>query len=218
MTQDQTGQAQGTGYARGEVVPDDETGALQAEQSGPMTRLRKVASALRGDQPEQTVPDQAVADQTVPNQAVPDQTVPNQRVPDQAVPDQAGRTEPSTAVTPRSSGPPIIRRRPAAGSGRRIRVGWAIRPGLPVRPTPTYTSTGTTARRRMHHRVAGPRTIPPTGMTWWRSTLVRSTSLPVVRSSPCSPPASRSASASAGPSSRRWTRRPGRPRKHHVRD
>jgi hypothetical protein len=64
MTQDQPGQAQGAGYiVRGEVVPDDETDAVQAEQSGPMTRLRKVASALRGDQPDQTVPDQAVPDQ-----------------------------------------------------------------------------------------------------------------------------------------------------------
>jgi hypothetical protein len=59
MTQDQPGQAQGTGYVvRGEVVPDDETDGLQAEQSGPMTRLKKVASALRGDTPDQTSPDQ----------------------------------------------------------------------------------------------------------------------------------------------------------------
>src|SRR5271170_888191 len=59
MTQDQPGQAQGTGYVvRGEVVPDDETDGLETEQSGPMTRLRKVASALRGDAPDQTVPDQ----------------------------------------------------------------------------------------------------------------------------------------------------------------
>jgi hypothetical protein len=59
MTQDQPGQAQGTGYiVRGEVVPDDETGTPQAEQPGPMTRLRKVASAIRGDQPDQTVPEQ----------------------------------------------------------------------------------------------------------------------------------------------------------------
>jgi hypothetical protein len=59
MTQDQPGQAQGTGYVvRGEVVPDDETDGLQAEQPGPMTRLKKVASALRGDTPDQTSPDQ----------------------------------------------------------------------------------------------------------------------------------------------------------------
>ena len=85
MTQDQPGQAQGTDYVvRGEVVPDDETEAFEAEQSGPMTRLRKVASALRGEQPDQTVPDQTLADQAVPNQAVPNPAVPNQAVPDQA--------------------------------------------------------------------------------------------------------------------------------------
>jgi hypothetical protein len=60
MTQDQTGQAQGTGYVvRGEVVPDEETEATQAEatqaeESGPMTRFKKVASVLRGDRPNQT--------------------------------------------------------------------------------------------------------------------------------------------------------------------
>jgi hypothetical protein len=70
MTQDQPGQAQGTDYVvRGEVVPDDETAAFEAEQSGPMTRLRKVASALRGEQADQTVPDQTVPNQAVPNQA-----------------------------------------------------------------------------------------------------------------------------------------------------
>jgi hypothetical protein len=82
MTQDQTGQAQGTGYVvRGEVVPHDETEAFEAEQSGPMTRLRKVASALRGEQAGHTVPDQTLPVQTVPDQAVPDQAVPDQAVP-----------------------------------------------------------------------------------------------------------------------------------------
>ena len=70
MTQDQPGQAQGTDYVvRGEVVPDDETEAFEAEQSGPMTHLRKAASALRGAQADQTAPDQALPDQTVPNPA-----------------------------------------------------------------------------------------------------------------------------------------------------
>jgi hypothetical protein len=66
MTQDQPGQAQGTGYVvRGEVVPDEETQEFQTDdQSGPMTRLRKVASAMRGDQPDQTVPNQTVPNQT----------------------------------------------------------------------------------------------------------------------------------------------------------
>ncbi|MGH3150744.1 MAG: hypothetical protein ACRDOB_08445 [Streptosporangiaceae bacterium] len=62
MTQDQPGRAQGTGYVvPGEVVPDDETEALQDEQSGPMTRLKKVASAMRGDRHDETVPDQTYA-------------------------------------------------------------------------------------------------------------------------------------------------------------
>jgi len=58
MTQDQAGQAQDTDYVRGQVVPDEETEELQSDESGPMTRLRKVASAMRGDRPEQTVPNQ----------------------------------------------------------------------------------------------------------------------------------------------------------------
>jgi hypothetical protein len=71
MTQDQSGQAQGTGYVvRGEVVPDDETDERYADDAGPMTRLRKVASALRGDKPDETVPDETAApnaDTTDPN-------------------------------------------------------------------------------------------------------------------------------------------------------
>src|ERR1700677_834080 len=71
MTQDQYGQAQGTGYVvRGEVVPDDETDERYGDEAGPMTRLRKVASALRGDKPDETVPDEMAtpsADTTDPN-------------------------------------------------------------------------------------------------------------------------------------------------------
>jgi len=101
MTQDQPGQAQGTDYVvRGEVVPDDETEAFEAEQSEPMTRLRKVASALRGDQADQTVPDQTLPDETVPYQAAPDQTRTDQTVPNQAVPDQTrtDQTVPNQAI------------------------------------------------------------------------------------------------------------------------
>ena len=53
MTQDQHGQAPGTGYVdRGDVVPDDETEVSPDEQSAPMTRFQRVASALRGDHAE----------------------------------------------------------------------------------------------------------------------------------------------------------------------
>jgi hypothetical protein len=49
---------QGTGYVHGEVVPDEETEAPRAEQTAPVTPLRKVASALRGDKPDQTIPEE----------------------------------------------------------------------------------------------------------------------------------------------------------------
>ena len=95
MTQDQTGQARGTGYVdRGQAVPDDETDVSQTEQSGAVTRLKKVASALRGDRPDQTAPDQAAPGQAVPDQAVPDQAAPGQTVPDQTVPDEMAMTTP----------------------------------------------------------------------------------------------------------------------------
>lgn len=78
MTQDQPGRAQGTGYVvPGEVVPDDETEAVQNDQSGPMTRLKKVASAMRGDRQDETAPDQTYAtnpDVPDPNGSWPTQT------------------------------------------------------------------------------------------------------------------------------------------------
>jgi hypothetical protein len=49
MTQDQYGQARGSGYVvQGDVVPEDETEEARTDESRPMTRFQKVASALRG--------------------------------------------------------------------------------------------------------------------------------------------------------------------------
>ena len=49
MTQDQYGQARGSGYVvRDDVVPEDETEEARTDGSRPMTRFQKVASALRG--------------------------------------------------------------------------------------------------------------------------------------------------------------------------
>jgi hypothetical protein len=59
MTQDQYGQARGPGYVvRGDVVPDDENEEFPTDESKPMTRFQKVASALRGGGPEQDEQDQ----------------------------------------------------------------------------------------------------------------------------------------------------------------
>ena len=50
MTQDQYGQARGSGYVvRGDVVPENEAEDVRSEESKPRTTFQKVASALRGD-------------------------------------------------------------------------------------------------------------------------------------------------------------------------
>ena len=63
MTQDQYGQARGPGNViHGDPVPESETDERQTDDTKPMTRFQKVASALRGDR----VPDRDEAD---PDQA-----------------------------------------------------------------------------------------------------------------------------------------------------
>ncbi len=59
MTQDQYGRGQGPGYVvGGEVVPDDETEVPSGEETTPMTRFQKVASALRGERSTQPTAEQ----------------------------------------------------------------------------------------------------------------------------------------------------------------
>ena len=53
MTQDQYGQARDSGYVGGQLVDDDETDEFSDDEAKPMTRFQKVASALRGDKPDQ---------------------------------------------------------------------------------------------------------------------------------------------------------------------
>jgi len=76
MTQDQYGRGQGPGYVvSGEVVPDDETGETSGEETTPMTRFQKVASALRGDRPAE--PAAAQDTTTDPSTTDPNGTDPN---------------------------------------------------------------------------------------------------------------------------------------------
>jgi hypothetical protein len=64
MTQDQYSQGKGSGYVvRGDVVPEDETEEYRNEESRPMTRFQKVASALRGGGSERDEHDTAEPDQ-----------------------------------------------------------------------------------------------------------------------------------------------------------
>ena len=63
MTQDQYGQARGSGHVvGGDVVPEDETKEARTEQAKPMTRFQKVASALRGGGSEQDEQGEAAED------------------------------------------------------------------------------------------------------------------------------------------------------------
>jgi hypothetical protein len=83
MTQDQYGQSRGPGYVeRGDVVPEDETAEArteESEESRPMTRFQKVASALLGSGSERDEQDQAAADRTAADQ-VPGDRVSGDRV------------------------------------------------------------------------------------------------------------------------------------------
>jgi hypothetical protein len=78
MTQDQYGQARGSGYVvHGDVVPENEVVAEneteegRTDESKPMTRFQKVASALRGGS-ERDEQDDAAADQAAPGQVTAD--------------------------------------------------------------------------------------------------------------------------------------------------
>jgi hypothetical protein len=90
MTEDQYGQARGSGYVvHGDVVPEDETEEAQTEESKPMTRFQKVASALRGSGPERDEEEQAGADR--PTDAGPADAPPDAPAADaQAADAQAG--------------------------------------------------------------------------------------------------------------------------------
>ena len=70
MTQDHQGQATGSDYVvRDDVVPEDETEEARTDESRPMTRFQRVASALRGGGSEQDEEDQASADRTAADTA-----------------------------------------------------------------------------------------------------------------------------------------------------
>src|SRR5580700_5571911 len=100
MTQDQYGQAQGEGYgARGNVV-EDENDEYEDGQAKPMTRFQKVASALRGDRPDQDEmdDDQAAADQA--GTASPTATSPDVVTDSDEVTDPDMVTDPDLAADP----------------------------------------------------------------------------------------------------------------------
>jgi hypothetical protein len=78
MTQDQYGQARGPGYVVPGDVPEDETEEARTDESKPMTRFQKVASALRGgserDERDLDADDRAADDRAAAERASADRT------------------------------------------------------------------------------------------------------------------------------------------------
>ena len=94
MSQDQYGQARGSGYVvRGDIVPEEEAQENRDEQSRPLTRFQKVASALRGGS-ERDENDQADADRADADRADADRADAARADADQAAPEAPGANPP----------------------------------------------------------------------------------------------------------------------------
>jgi hypothetical protein len=101
MTQDQYGQARGSGYVvRGDVVPEEETEEYRNEESRPMTRFQKVASALRGGGSDREEHDRAEADQAAADRAAADQEALDRATADRVATDRAAADPDAPAASP----------------------------------------------------------------------------------------------------------------------
>ena len=106
MTQDQYGQARGPGYA----VPEDETEETRTDESKPMTRFQKVASALRGGSEQ----DQAATDEADMDRATPDQAVADRASAGRTAADVPAADAPSASPAASESSPPWVTRQDEA--------------------------------------------------------------------------------------------------------
>jgi hypothetical protein len=125
MTQDQYGQARGSGYVvHGDVVPENEVVAEneteegRTDESKPMTRFQKVASALRGgsERDEQDEQDEAAADQAAPGQVTADRASAGRTAADVPAADAATASPPASESSP----PWVTRQDEAAMAGSPI--------------------------------------------------------------------------------------------------
>jgi hypothetical protein len=102
MTQDQYSQGRGSGYVeRGDMVPEEETGESRSEQSRPMTRFQKVASVLRGSEPDEydrAEADQAEADRVAAEQASADRSKAGSPISRETEPERDYWDEPGTSA------------------------------------------------------------------------------------------------------------------------
>jgi hypothetical protein len=122
MTQDQYGQARGSGYVvHGDVVPENEVVAEneteegRTDESKPMTRFQKVASALRGGS-ERDEQDEAAADQAAPGQVTADRASAGRTAADVPAADAATASPPASESSP----PWVTRQDEAAMAGSPI--------------------------------------------------------------------------------------------------
>jgi len=105
MTQDQYGQARGSGYVvHDDVVPENETDEARTDESKPMTRFQKVASALRGGSEQ----DQAAADEAGMDRATPDQSAADRASAGRTAADVPAADAPSASPTAAESSPPWV--------------------------------------------------------------------------------------------------------------
>ena len=122
MTQDHYGQARGSGYVvHGDVVPENEVVAEneteegRTDESKPMTRFQKVASALRGGS-ERDEQDDAAADQAAPGQVTADRASAGRTAADVPAADAAT----ASPAASESSPPWVTRQDEAAMAGSPI--------------------------------------------------------------------------------------------------
>jgi hypothetical protein len=112
--QDQYGQARGPGYvAGGDVVPEDETEEARTDESRPMTRFQKVASALRGTS-ERDEQDQAAADEAGMDRATPDQAAADRASAGRTAADVPAADAPAASPAASESSPPWVTRQDEA--------------------------------------------------------------------------------------------------------
>ena len=105
MTQDQYGQARGSGYVvHDDVVPENETDEARTDESKPMTRFQKVASALRGGSEQ----DQAAADEADMDRATPDQAAADRASAGRTAADVPAADAPSASPAASESSPPWV--------------------------------------------------------------------------------------------------------------
>ena len=144
MTQDQYGQARGSGYVvHDDVVPENETDEARTDESKPMTRFQKVASALRGGSDQ----DQAAADEADMDRATPDQAAADRASAGRTAADVPAADAPSASPAAESAGKRDYWDDPDAAARHRDDAVAVTSPGRPADHQATEPDMFGTTRR-----------------------------------------------------------------------